>query len=381
MKIAILTQPLHTNYGGILQAYALQTFLQRRGHKVVVINREYYWDGGNKLTIQNLFLRIGSFIKSLIRIYVLRYDGYVLKNPFSPYYHAERSTIDPLPFVKKQICQSPEIRTTEQLEKYFKKHKFDAYIVGSDQVWRPCYSPCITDFFLNAVPLNSKSIKISYAASFGTDVWEFSDEETEICSSLAQKFDAISVREQSGVQLCKKYLGVDAVHLLDPTMLLTVDDYLHLIEDTKVYQSDGSMFCYILDENPEIEHIISSLEQENFTSYRAVLNQSKYNISVEQWLKSFYDAELVITDSFHACVFSLLFKKPFIVWANRERGFARLKSLLEIFGMQNRLIFSIADFIDRKHTLLNNKDFENLELIFQERVKDSYDFFRSVGVI
>jgi len=111
------------------------------------------------------------------------------------------------------------------------------------------------------------------------------------------------------------------------------------------------------------------------------LNQSKYNISVEQWLKSFYDAELVITDSFHACVFSLLFKKPFIVWANRERGFARLKSLLEIFGMQNRLIFSIADFIDRKHTLLNNKDFENLELIFQERVKDSYDFFRSVGVI
>ena len=58
MKIAILTQPLHTNYGGILQAYALQTFLQRRGHKVVVINREYYWDGGNKLTIQNLFLRI-----------------------------------------------------------------------------------------------------------------------------------------------------------------------------------------------------------------------------------------------------------------------------------------------------------------------------------
>lgn len=381
MKIAILTQPLWTNYGGILQAYALQTILKRMGHQVVVVNRDFYWDGGSKLSVKSLIVRVGSFIKTFIRIYVLRKEGYILMNPLSPYYHSKRSNIDPLPFVRKYINQSRDIRTSKKLHKYFKQQKFDAYIVGSDQVWRPCYSPCITDYFLKQVPSDSKAIKISYAASFGVDYWEFSDEETDICASLALKFDAISVREQSGVQLCKKYLGVDAVHLLDPTMLLTVDDYLHLIENTKVYQSDGNMFCYILDENPEIEHIISSLEQENFTSYRATLNQSKYNISVEQWLKSFYDAELVITDSFHACVFSIIFKKPFIVWANRERGFARLKSLLEIFEMQNRLIFSIADFIDRKNTLLNNKDFKNLELIFQERVKDSYDFFRSVGVI
>lgn len=89
--------------------------------------------------------------------------------------------------------------------------------------------------------------RLSYAASFGTDKWEFTPQQTAICSPLAQKFDLVTVREGSGVKLCKDHLGVNAVHVLDPTMLLTKEDYISLIEAEKEPQAAGTLFYYILD--------------------------------------------------------------------------------------------------------------------------------------
>lgn len=381
MKIAILTQPLHTNYGGILQAYALQTFLQNYGHEVIVVNREYYWSGGNKLTIRNLFLRIGSFIKTLIRVYLLHYDGYVVMNPFSPYYHSVRSEVDPLPFVKEYIRQSPEIRTSEKLKKYIQKQKFDVYIVGSDQVWRPCYSPCITDFFLKQLPSNTNAKRIAYAASFGTDVWEYSLEETEECAMLVKRFNAISVRECSGVKLCKEYLDVEAVHMLDPTFMLNVEDYIALIERSKVPKSSGDVFCYILDDNSYSDIIISAIEKDGLTPFYAGLDPNRYDMSVEQWLRGFYDAKLVITDSFHACVFSILFGKPFVVMRNIERGTARLDSLLGVFDMQDRAINSFEEFIRIKTQLLSPLKHRDISLILSQWRTSAREFFYSVNLI
>ena len=92
-----------------------------------------------------------------------------------------------------------------------------------------------------------KTKRIAYAASFGTDQWEFTQEMTSICAPLAQKFDFVSVREDSGVKLCKEHLGVNAVHVLDPTLLLTKEDYIHLIEAEKEPKAKGTLFNYILD--------------------------------------------------------------------------------------------------------------------------------------
>lgn len=378
MKIAILTQPLKTNYGGILQAYALQTVLQRMGHKVTVINRRYYCGGGTKLTVVNMLLRFGSFVKTLIRKYVLNKKGYILMNPLSPYYHSKITELDPLPFVKKYICLSPDIRTSEKLNKYFKRQKFDMYVVGSDQVWRPCYSPCITDYFLKEVPPMSKVKRIAYAASFGTDIWEFSPEDTEICSSLLKHFDAISVREKSGVSLCKEYFGVNAIHLLDPTMLLDVDDYLSLVKKTKVSQSPGNAFCYILDENSEITKIISAIKTEGYVPFYAGLDPITSGLSVEQWLKSFSDAELVITDSFHACVFSLIFEKPFVVIKNQTRGISRLESLLHCFGLEVCLVDSYENYEEKKAQMPRSVSVKDK---LKEKREESWDFFRTVKLI
>lgn len=384
MRIAILTHPLWTNYGGILQAYALQTFLQRHGHEVTIINREY-----NDYPSLPLFvLRIGSVIKSFFRSYILGQKKYVVKNPLSAFYHNQWTGYDVLPFVKENINHSRELRNSKELSHYLKINHFDCYVVGSDQVWRPCYVANITDYFLKDVPSDSKSIKISYAASFGTDSWEFSPSETKECSSLAKLFDAISVREKSGVRLCKDYLGVSAQHLIDPTMLLTVQDYIALINRTKTEKSKGNAFCYVLDACDEINEVIRDIRSSGYKPFSTSIfvqatkeNPRPYQMSVEQWLRSFYDSELIITDSFHACVFSILFKKPFIVWANKSKGCARFESLLEMFGMQHRLISTIADFYKRKHTLFNIMDFEYVDLILHKYQEKSNMFFKSVDII
>ncbi|MBQ3245432.1 MAG: polysaccharide pyruvyl transferase family protein [Bacteroidales bacterium] len=380
MKIAILTQPLKTNYGGILQAYALQTILSRSGHSVTVINRRHKWEVGEKMSLFVLLLRMASFIKTIVRKWILRRRGYVLMSPFSPDYHSRLTEQDPLPFVRRHINLSRKIFTSEALNEYLKHKEFDAYVVGSDQVWRPCYSPCITDFFLKEVPLSPTVLRIAYAASFGTDVWEFSEEETTECAALARDFDAISVREQSGIQMCKKYLGVKAVHLLDPTLLLDVEDYISLIERADTKRNSGNLFCYILDENPDADKILSSLQNDGYRPYYAGLDPMKYNISVEQWLRNFYDAALIVTDSFHACVFSILFKKPFVVLRNEDRGTARLDSLLGIFGLEDCAVESYNEYVERRDLIAKAYDNDRVAEVLDDWRGKTNDFLKSVGL-
>ena len=169
---------------------------------------------------------------------------------------------------------------------------------------------------------------------------------------LLQKFNAVSVREQSGIELCKKYLGrKDVQWVLDPTMLLSKEDYECLIpQDIK---ASGDLMCYVLDDNPSVSTLIKRVAEEG--NYKAFYANSRVNDSklpnkeriqppVEQWLAGFRDARLVITDSFHACVFSILFHKPFVVIGNKTRGYSRFESLLKLFGLENRLIENVSQF-------------------------------------
>lgn len=377
MKIAILTQPLWANYGGILQAYALQEVLKSMGHKVEVINRDFNWGINKGRSLSLIIRRFLSFLKTLIYIYILKREGYILVNPLSRYYHTIRTEIDPLPFVKRKIACSRVIRTSTELELYFKRNKFDAYVVGSDQVWRPRYSPCIADYFLQGLENYSNVKRIAYAASFGTDVWEYSEEQTRIVINLISKFDAVSVREQSGVKLCNDFLKVSAMHLLDPTMLLNADDYVKLYKQkTRTSRIPGDVFCYILDSSSEVNDIIKCVKEMDMTPFHhKKINTNRFTpISVEQWLRNIHDARFIITDSFHACVFSILFKKPFCVWVNRDRGTARFDSLLKMFHLEKRIITSLDDFQNRIKTLLEIDDTNYVDDILLSQRMKSYEF-------
>lgn len=342
MKIAIMTQPLGRNYGGMMQAYALQKVLRDMGHEVVTIN--HY--ASPKSAVYNL-ARLGfRLLKKVIGerklpVNIEKHYSYIFK--------------DTQAFVDKHIVQSEYIDNDKDLKSHFAKNNYDAVIVGSDQTWRPMYSPNIYNYYLDFLENDTKIKKIAYASSFGVDTWEYSAEETRRCAELAKLFNAISVREQSGIDLCKDYLGVDSDFALDPTLLLDKEDYLALIGKRYKGGKDEGVFSYLLDKNEDKMKAADYVAEElNTHVYSCQAKHSLGDLSskkledykmpaVQDWLASFANAEFVLTDSFHGMVFSIIFEKPFLVIVNEERGAARFESLLKQMGSLSSLVLEPSE--------------------------------------
>lgn len=330
-KIAILTQPLHVNFGGTLQAFALQKVLISMGFEVETIN--YIWKESSDLK------KILSFSKNFI---IGRKPKYFFFNKKIDYIAKDHNK-----FINTNIILSKKIKDTNELFKYFQEKKFDAVIVGSDQVWRVEYSPNIKNFFLDFLINDNEIKKIAYAASFGRDVWEFKREDTISIKKLIKEFDYISVREDSGVILCRDFLEVKADHVLDPTLLLMREDYLKFVNSNS---NKRGVFSYILDNDvsktDKVDLICKVLNHEKYICMPNIIEKNTIFVKnlkdyeypqIEEWITSFYKADFVVTDSFHGTVFSILFNKPFISLCNNERGVARFKSLLKIFNLEERL--------------------------------------------
>ena len=325
MKIAILTQPLYNNYGGILQNYALQTYLKRQGHETTTVN---FAHTPLKLSVPHYLLSVGKRTLQKILGRNIRYIDPIRQDreTFRVDKHQQRfiaahiRKLDIHPPLTPEFCD---------------RHHYDAYIVGSDQVWRPFYSPCITNFYLDFAQ-NSPARKIAYAASFGVDYWEAKPESTPTLAELARKFDAVSVREASGVALCRQYLNTEARHVIDPTLLLSAEDYLGLSPCPDVKESQ--VVSYILDYSPAKKAICASIaDRYAAPSQRIGIREDDGYQSIEYWLHAIARARFVVTDSFHGTVFSILFNRPFLAVANEKRGQTRLASLLDMFGLQARL--------------------------------------------
>lgn len=351
MKIGILTQPLQSNYGGLLQNYALQQVLIREGHEVETL------DWGESRNIRSRLYRLKRQLLATLFPQKCSKASYKLTQ-------RERTVIcgNTNSFKEKYIYHSTVMHSFKDFKCYTEKSGFDVYIVGSDQCWRPSYNSFLTSMFLDFS--EGQIVKrIAYAASFGTDMWEFSPKQTETCASLAKKFNFISVREDSGVKLCRDHLGVYAVHVLDPTMLLTKKDYLYLINAENEPQSEGTLFNYILDPTPDKSAFVNKVAREKGLKTFQVLpkfqaeTRTKEDIKkhiedcvfprVTTWLRAFMDAEMTIVDSFHGMVFSIIFNKPFWVIGNKERGMSRFTSLLKMLGLESRIVnFDELDSID-----------------------------------
>ena len=365
MRICILTQPLQTNYGGLLQAYALQTVLKRMGHEVWTEDRR---DNSGFIKLIKRKLKPILF-PILYNIYFpTDNEQEVISQQTSKFIHRYINTTLPVCSTNKTILD---------------RYNFDAYIVGSDQVWRPMYSYGIYNYFLDfTIGKNVK--RIAYAASFGTDQWEFTPEQTAVCSELAKQFDAISVREDSGIGLCRKYLNIDAVQMPDPTLLLDKNDYLEIIKNDRPKSSHpGGILTYILDDSEIKRSVVQKVSSKLKLNFFSVMphaqfkNVGKKSIEeciyppVAEWLQGFADADFVVTDSFHGTVFSIIFNKPFIAIANGTRGVSRFISLLKGFELEDRLIYSEEDF---KDSLLNNIDFTEINTAHNKKRAEALKF-------
>ena len=355
MKIGILTLSLNTNYGGIMQAYALQTVLERMGHDVEVIQwkqkefKGFPW-----------YKAIFIYAKRLLLGQELRREHRLQREGEFIYQHMQES-IDRLIHYSNQTIDS-----RKSLIEYCNQSKFDAFIVGSDQVWRKSYGknksffnffqkksyPHLGTYFLDFVSdLEFTPLRISYAASFGVDYAEYTSKEALFYGELLSKFNVVSVREQQGVQLIKDIYkwNVVARQVLDPTMLLNAEDYLALVnrQQCKRNQSPYILY-YVLDENLNTTKISKEISNSlcmpivkiSVNDQEGPVDDRKLP-SVEEWLSLFVNADFVLTDSFHGMVFSIIFNKSFYVVGNVKRGMARFDSVLAQFQLMNRMIDTV----------------------------------------
>lgn len=336
---------MNGNYGGVLQAYALQKVISDMGN-VVTTNVPYEY----RITPRKIAGNILKKLKRATNNNVIFDDSPNRKN--------DPRVKNLLNFIRNNMDTDDLQRGSKRPRKSLIK-KFDIIIVGSDQVWRKKYAKIPTYFLDFAQGLNVK--RIAYAASFGlNNVSEYTPKLVKRASKLAKKFDAISVREKSGVSICSENLGVNAQAVIDPTMLIDVKDYTKLVnDDPNVMKSTGEIFTYILDNTAEKNEIINKvISVLGLTSFGILPekpksksdlfnNPEKYTApTVTQMLKSFIDSKFIITDSFHGCTFSIIFNKPFIAIGNKNRGLERFCSLLKTFNIENRLILSSNELTD-----------------------------------
>ena len=305
-----------------MQAYALQNILEKLGHQAFILNIFYWGDGRHNA------------------LYLFLYKMYFLcRKRFSSEY-VERKYLNR--FIKKELKQKYYFSFSSIEEK-----DFDAIIVGSDQIWREIFSPRIENTYLDFTT-GWKIKRISYAASFGTDIWSYSKVQTQNCKALLALFDSISVRELSAVRLLQDNMGIESKLVLDPTLLFTSDDYCRLLSLNKNTKK-GYMLSYILEENEHVNMILDAISKDKNLTKKCIYPERHYMKtlpSLEEWLQSLLDAEFIFTDSFHVSVFSIIFGKPFLFIKNEIAGNTRVESLMEILNIKDHMISEQCDALN-----------------------------------
>lgn len=345
-KVLILTQPLRTNYGGLLQAFALQNVVKELGFEVFTDNPFFL----RKLSLE-------SKVKDLLARFV--YGTLKGDKKYKPLFKRRLKRADfeyaaqnLLPFIEKRI------NTIDFFEGRVQPlssniEKFDYYICGSDQVWRRRYGD-VKRYFFDFLQSTDKK-RFSYSASFGLDnINEYSNQEKQDCRNLIKFFTSVSVREKDAVKIVEDEFSFPAVQTLDPTLLLENTDYRNLINQSYVDKTEDSyLFVYILDKTEEKKELIDIVSRRLNLKVKDIMPKVDWKTSrsdkqsifpaVEEWLNCFDKASFVLTDSFHGTVFSIIFNKPFLSVGNKDRGLTRFTSLLSLFGLEDRLIFSKKD--------------------------------------
>lgn len=326
-RIHILTHPLGANYGGIMQAYALQQVLRQMNYEPVTLDIPFdrrsplrRWAEAQVRTIKRFAYDRSRKSERVVLQYTAR-------------------------FVEQRITRSSPLRSDEQLREYYRQHPAHAYIVGSDQVWRQLFVPMLDDYFLRFIPETDTVRRIAYAASFGVDPIDIDPERTALYSELLSRFVGISVRELSAVSVLERRFDVPAQWVLDPTMLITKEEYVAQLGLREKPSAD--VFAYMLTDTPYKEQLAQQVAQEHHTGCQLFAPWRHWTERggrledcilppVEEWLEGILNARCVVTDSFHGVAFSLIFGKPFVAIVNDRGGCSRFDTLIKLFDLESQ---------------------------------------------
>ena len=344
MKIGILTFHWATNYGAILQAFALQTYLKKMGHDVYIIN---FRPKKHKKTL------LGCFSSHRFWNYLANVKEFIKERKLDV-------------FRREYLNETLPYESLDELKS--NPPKFDLYICGSDQIWNPSFTTrgegkATSVYFLDCG--NNDIKRIAYAVSFGCE--NYPEAASTIAKQYIGHFKAISVREDSGIHIVTKLGFLNPIKLPDPTLLLLRDEYN--FANTVQVSSKKTAFVYILrGETKDVKGIKSYLEM----NYKLDTTNELFNpYSVEEWVSSIKNASIVLTNSFHGMVFSLIFHVPFIVvlYKGSAAGMNdRLKSLLSYLNLEHRVIDDYD--VDKLNVLVDDQ-------INWQKVDDQLTRFRN----
>ena len=353
MKIGIMTfWWSQDNYGQLLQCYALQKYLRDAGHDAYLIR----FKNEEK---SPLWKRV---IKALNPVILFRYiNRKITSRKLTKEQKDNNRYFDD--FRKKYIKQSENFYNSyKQLNE--NPPEADVYIVGSDQVWNFSYMK--NSVYKHAYMLDfgkSSTKKMSYAASWSMN--SLSQDLIDEITPLLQKFSYVSVREENGISLCKQ-CGYDNAELVcDPTLLLSADVYRNLYRDENVRKIEKKyIMLYMLNNECEfdIQRVYDFAKEKDLevvyvTGNGVINNREKFFATIPEWLFLIDNAEYVITNSFHCCVFSSIFNKKFGVAKlnGKDTGMnTRFDSLFKFFSIENRYLTD-TDFtsLDKSYKIYN----------------------------
>ena len=324
MKIGIITMHRVVNYGSALQAFALQQALLKMGYDNELI--DYVFPSPQK---RSLYKSIETRLRRFI--YLLKVGKLFRKTKEARFreFRKKYLMLSVQKYNQTNILKSPPI--------------YDIYMTGSDQVWNPQWIKNDTSFFLSFAPKNS--IKLSYASSFTVN--HIDNKYLKLYAQMLSRYQHITVREDSGIEIVKELTGEVAECVCDPTLLLAKDDYEPLIQMSKVSMDGPYVLVYLLtymfDPYPKVNQIVASVSEKLGLSV-VYLDGNKYvtyskacktvsEVGPNEFLWLFKNADFIITTSYHGCVFASIFTKPLLAVINHGENDHRIISLLN--KMQN----------------------------------------------
>lgn len=335
MNISVITFHRAYSYGAVLQAYATQKLLEKHKCEVALI------DFMPEIDIYGLRLETTRMGSRWNKNAITRQLYSILKRPDYVRYDLVFNQ-----FVNAYLSLSPRSYATID-ELRTNPPTADMYCTGSDQVWnKDITQKCKEVFYLTFLPEGAK--RISFSSSFGKAA--LSDGEKSETKQWLSKYAAISVREQSGLDILNNLGILNSVWLLDPTLLLTKQDWMEMIPARSIKQDYVLIFQLI--KNKEFDHYARAFAKQKglkliriSTAYNHILKAGRllYCPKVEEWLSLFCNAEYIITDSFHGTAFSINFNKKFVCVFPPHRT-TRLESVLKLTGLTGRVLTDYDDF-------------------------------------
>lgn len=337
MKMSIITLHCVKNYGSVLQTYATQEYFKNMGLEVEVIDFRrddlqdpyFYVNKGVK--------KIGSGNKKKIKKFIYKSISKKV---------ADRKIKVFGGFLDRYINISEKVYLSEK-DISDNPPSADIYCVGSDQMWnKECNHGIVRPFFLTFAPEDKK--RMSFASSFGRK--SLDEDEIVVTRKMLQKFDAISVREDSGLKILQD-LGIEnGVHILDPTLCLTGKEWSKLCE-RKLAPRKPYLLIYELGSNSLLKDCAKKIAKEKGLKIirigigfsQVIKGHTTLFPEVDKWLSLFKYADYIITDSFHGTAFSINFNKQFHVVYPRNFS-TRLQSALGLFKLENRVAKNTGAF-------------------------------------